>query len=170
MDSLAHASDHTVRAILTALCDDPRVRAKALRYLEALEPEAESRAKVAATSQPNLKKRKPTSTLSICVQCGDTFLEDCDEQCKYHPGERVCNCLPTVATTPANITTGHLELDYESDFWADEPEGYEVDTPEMREESPDGFVWTCCEKLGSEPGCQLGRHESNPERSKKGRC
>ena len=73
MDSLAHASDHSVRAILTALCDDPRVRAKALRYLEALEPEAESRAKVAATSQPNLKKRKPTSTLSICVQCGDTF-------------------------------------------------------------------------------------------------
>ena len=60
-----------------------------------------------------------------------------------------------------------MELDEEGDFWADDYG--DVDTSENREEYPDGFTWTCCEQPGLEPGCQLGRHESNPERSKKGR-
>ncbi len=166
MDSLAQASDHTVRAILTALCDDDLVRAKALKYLQALEPEAESRAKAATGDQPNLKKRKPNSTLSICVQCENTFSGDSDEQCIYHPGEHVA--ILGLLQNAANMITGIMEADYEDDFWADEHHE-NIDTPENREEYPDGFVWTCCENLGSEPGCKLGRHESNPERSKKGR-
>ena len=89
---------HTIRAILTALCDDKSVRAKALRYLKALEPEAESSAKAAATSQPNPKKRKPSPTLSICVQCGDTFSGTSDERCKYHPGE----CVSTLRLLQPN--------------------------------------------------------------------
>jgi hypothetical protein len=64
-----------------------------------------------------------------------------------------------------------MEPDYDSDFWADHDERCHgiIDSDEMRDEFPDGFVWTCCDKLGSEPGCQVGRHQSNPEKSKKGR-
>jgi hypothetical protein len=43
-----------------------------------------------------------------------------------------------------------------------------VDTQFNREEYPEGFIWTCCDKLGDEPGCQRGRHQANPELSKKG--
>lgn len=34
----------------------------------------------------------------------------------------------------------------------------------MREEFPDGFIWDCCDKLGSEQGCRKGYHESNPDK------
>jgi hypothetical protein len=63
-----------------------------------------------------------------------------------------------------------MEPDYESYSWADHDEDCHgtIDTNEMREDFPDGFAWTCCDKLGSEPGCKRGRHQSNPEKSKKG--
>ncbi len=38
----------------------------------------------------------------------------------------------------------------------------------MREEHPEGFLWTCCDQAGDEAGCKAGRHEANPEKSKKG--
>lgn len=64
-----------------------------------------------------------------------------------------------------------MEPDYDGDFWADHDENCHgtIDTKEMREEYPDGFEWTCCHKLGSEPGCKSGRHQSNPEKSKRGK-
>jgi TATA-binding protein-associated factor Taf7 len=69
------------------------------------------------------------------------------------------------------VYLGEMEADYEGDFWADHDEDCHgpIDTARNREQYPDGFVWTCCEKLGSESGCQLGRHQSNPEKSKKGK-
>lgn len=85
MDALAYASEHTIRAILTALCDDSRVYDKALGYLDRLEPEAKIKAR-SAMSQENTKKRKLASTLSICVQCDETFYEGSTEKCRYHYG------------------------------------------------------------------------------------
>jgi hypothetical protein len=88
MDALFHASDGTIRAILTALCDDDRIRVKALQYLNKLEPRAALKAKSVAgggSSEPG--KRKSTSALSICVQCGEPFHEDSDRGCRYHSGE-----------------------------------------------------------------------------------
>ena len=34
----------------------------------------------------------------------------------------------------------------------------------MRNDCPDGFIWDCCDKLGSEPGCRKGYHEWNPDK------
>lgn len=63
-----------------------------------------------------------------------------------------------------------MEPDDESDFWADHDENCHgtIDSDWAREEYPDGFVWTCCDRLGTAPGCKRGRHQSNPEKSKKG--
>jgi hypothetical protein len=63
-----------------------------------------------------------------------------------------------------------MEPDDDGDSWADHDENWHgtIDTNEMREAFPDGFAWTCCDKLGSEPGCKTGRHPSNPDKSKKG--
>lgn len=57
---------------------------------------------------------------------------------------------------------GDLEVDDENDFWADHDEDChgEIDTKEMRVEFPDGFKWTCCQKLGYLKGCTKGPHNA----------
>ena len=59
---------------------------------------------------------------------------------------------------------------YDDDFWADHDENCHgtIDTEDMREEFPDGFQWSCCEQLGTEPGCKRGRHQADPSKSMKG--
>jgi len=51
---------------------------------------------------------------------------------------------------------GELEVDLESDVWADWDEALHgpLDTPTNREQSPEGFVWSCCGAQGTyAPGC-----------------
>jgi hypothetical protein len=88
MDALFQASDETARSILIALCSDDRVRSKALRYLGMIEPKAKVRVKTdgALRSEPNAKKRKLDSTLSICVRCHEAFQEGTPDRCRYHDG------------------------------------------------------------------------------------
>ena len=91
MDALFHASDETARAILIALCDDARVRSKALKNLALIEPKAKVDGKAEGgdpRSGPNPKKRKLASTLSICVQCGQAFHEGTTDRCRYHDGTK----------------------------------------------------------------------------------
>lgn len=150
LDALRAASEHTIRAILIALCDDSDISEKALSYLSMLEPDAVKRAKDSPTTE---KKRKATSGLAICVQCEISFDPDDNnvKECQYHNGE--------------------LEPDYESDVWAghDEMCHGTIDSDFCRNECPEGFVWTCCDKRGDEEGCKLGRHEADPERNKRRR-
>jgi hypothetical protein len=65
---------------------------------------------------------------------------------------------------------GNLDVDDSEDFWADHDEDChgEIDTPEMREEMPDGFRWSCCSNLGGSKGCTKGKHQADPDRSKRG--
>jgi hypothetical protein len=88
MDALSQASDNTIRAILTALCDDTGVRKKAVKYLNMLEPEAMAKSASLSTNQSNDKKRKAALALNICVQCDAPFYEgDQTDKCKYHSGQ-----------------------------------------------------------------------------------
>lgn len=32
----------------------------------------------------------------------------------------------------------------------------------MREEFPEGFLWTCCQRMGDGKGCRPGKHELDP--------
>ena len=90
MDALLHASNEAARSILIALCDDNRVRSKALKYLEMIEPKGKVRAEAngALRSEPNTKKRKLDSVISICVQCGQAFQEGTADRCRYHDGTK----------------------------------------------------------------------------------
>jgi hypothetical protein len=60
-------------------------------------------------------------------------------------------------------------VDYESDFWADHDENCHgvIDTEEMREEFPDGFIWTCCNTHGG-GGVELESYKGQPEENLEG--
>lgn len=45
----------------------------------------------------------------------------------------------------------------------------ELDTESHREAFPAAFRWICCRKAADRAGCRRGRHEANPDRSRKGR-
>ncbi|KAK2046165.1 hypothetical protein LZ31DRAFT_216596 [Colletotrichum somersetense] len=160
LDGLAQAPAPVARAILVALCDDRRVRAQALRQLgRLLRFEADVRGQDtvkspgSVTSPSNSKKRKATGEPRICVQCDCIFTDDENSfgACWYHSGE--------------------LELWDETQIptlW-DEVSSDELDTESNRAEYPAAFRWCCCGRLGDRAGCVRGHHESNPDKSKKGR-
>lgn len=63
----------------------------------------------------------------------------------------------------ADRCPGQLEVDRDDDTWADhdenchgpiEPRGW------LLQQFPDGFYWACCEKRGSNPGCQRDFHRA----------
>jgi len=66
--------------------------------------------------------------------------------------------------------TDILEVDYDSDFWADHDirrHGLH-DTEENRQEYPEGFIWNCCQEDGTSKGCKWSIHWAHDdERAKK---
>ncbi|RTE69316.1 hypothetical protein BHE90_016304, partial [Fusarium euwallaceae] len=86
------------------------------------------------------------------VQCGDCFVEEENPlslDCRYHSGER--------------------KVDWDGDFWADHDENCHgpIDTEENREDYPEGFFWTCCDRPGDTLGCRRGKHQADRTKSKK---
>jgi hypothetical protein len=51
-----------------------------------------------------------------------------------------------------------LEVDWQSDAWADHDELCHGPIADMRDQCPEGFKWSCCEEEGYEEGCLIGRH------------
>ncbi|KAI1122576.1 hypothetical protein F5Y10DRAFT_71377 [Nemania abortiva] len=137
MERLTNMSEAKAKSILLAFCsDDSALERRALQFLDQLDSLEKSR--TAGT------KRKASSAIKICVQCQDAFDEDDnnDKACRYHDGE--------------------LEPDYDGDFWADHDEDCHgvIDCDERREEFPEGFRWSCCQKLGHRGGCTRGKHST----------
>ena len=58
-------------------------------------------------------------------------------------------------------------MKHDDDIWADTDDWMEPDSEEMREEFPEGFEWSCCQKQIDKPGCEKGKHEAHPDRSKR---
>lgn len=48
----------------------------------------------------------------------------------------------------------------EGDFWADHDEniGGIIDSRELQEEYPEGYIYECCGQQNQTPGCSIGRH------------
>lgn len=79
------------------------------------------------------------------------------------PKDRLCSQHTLLfQLSSAHIRVATTEPDDDGDFWADHDENCHgiIDSKEMRDEFPDGFVWTCCERTGTDPGCLLGPHRS----------
>lgn len=153
MDRLICAPESLAQSVLVALCDDTRIQTRALKYLGELEDYASRRATAnknttttttaknnnnnnnknddqgdkggsSANSNP-LKRRKPMEPGQICLQCKHAFIPsgNAAKACLYHPGE--------------------LDLDEEHSTWDDwdKDVGGPHDSPENREDHPEGFVW-----------------------------
>ncbi|KAF2111595.1 hypothetical protein BDV96DRAFT_623661 [Lophiotrema nucula] len=75
--------------------------------------------------------------------------------------------VSTNSSTSCVWHDGYTEPDYDGDFWADPDEDCHgtIDTDDMREEFPEGFVWNCCDAEGDARGCQTGEHR--PRKVKK---
>ncbi|RMZ68880.1 hypothetical protein GMOD_00002765 [Pyrenophora seminiperda CCB06] len=101
----------------------------------------------AQTNAPTRRQR-----FEICKQCDEEYKVLLNDRwsCVWHPGE--------------------LEVDWEGGFWADHEENIhgEIDNQDMREVYPEGFMYTCCDELGSADGCKTSRHRPNrAKRAKK---
>ncbi|KAK2057442.1 hypothetical protein LY76DRAFT_606214 [Colletotrichum caudatum] len=81
----------------------------------------------------------------VCTQCEKDFNPDdnASDACCYHPGE--------------------FEIDEDLDVWVDDEdwpaEFYQRDSEANRQDCPEGFRWSCCERVGDVKGCETGRHE-----------
>jgi hypothetical protein len=131
------------------------------------------------TPEDNTKPKKRKRTVSItdieakkknqvlvprfakCIQCNeeyDTTLNS-SKACCWHPGK-----LALIVRFPLPLLlliqrhAGERERDDEGDFWADHDENCHGRISDLEDEYPEGFVWTCCEELGNEEGCERGRH------------
>ncbi|QYS97456.1 hypothetical protein H0G86_004688 [Trichoderma simmonsii] len=133
-EAVRNISGDQAKAILLSLCTNHVIRAKVASYAKRLDQEESS------------KKRKPESTIAICVQCDQPFYEEDNDEtsCVHHDGL--------------------LEVNYKAEVWEeiddDGPFGYEEDVPE-------GFNWNCCGKIGTSAGCIKSPHQADPEKSSK---
>lgn len=110
--------------------------------------------------------------MSACAETAARLPEHNPERaCFYHPGarEKLTALLCGVSFTNTR-PLGNLEVDDESDFWADHDEDCHglIDTDEMRKDFPGGFRWDCCDAAGdAEEGCSYDRHEAFPAKRRK---
>ncbi|KAK4198047.1 hypothetical protein QBC40DRAFT_179559 [Triangularia verruculosa] len=121
--------------------------------LNSTKPEAQNESKIQKESNSKRKRQEEDniSDFRVCERCQSSFFEKDKMKgvCQWHPEE--------------------LEVDDESHVWFDwDPRCHGPrDTEYNRREYPDGFLWVCCEGVGSEPGCKTGKHRAKD--SKRGR-
>ncbi|KAF5519090.1 hypothetical protein CGCA056_v010061 [Colletotrichum aenigma] len=160
IEPLEGASGNTARTILVALCVDASTREKALRnyyrlmhYEQQLCGQELIRNASAITTTMGSTKRKAVGEPKICLQCDEIFTEDQNQlgACWYHSGELELMDESAIDREPAEMAL------------------YDLDTEPIRARHPEAFRWCCCRETGKARGCTPGRHESNPDRSKKGR-
>lgn len=71
----------------------------------------------------------------------------------------------------AYFSTGEMKPHFEGDVWSDiDPERYgEITARDFGLWRPEGFVWSCCNRGGDEPGCRFSRHASDPGGNRRAR-
>ncbi|KAK3505476.1 hypothetical protein B0T13DRAFT_392107 [Neurospora crassa] len=137
--AIALALEDTVRAVLRALTADDVFKSRIATLMAKLPLGPATTAAGNCGESNDASKKRKASTTQICVQCDELFEEDdTSETCSYHP----------YTDAPG---------------WIEWPRRGIQDTEIMRRENPDGFVYPCCEALGSEGyvGCTVGRHRAS---------
>ncbi|KAI0661533.1 hypothetical protein C8Q70DRAFT_910343 [Cubamyces menziesii] len=85
----------------------------------------------------------------VCANCREEYDAGTERQpgeCSYHSGE--------------------LEANYDAFVDWDEDVHGEIDTRENRRSYPENFVWTCCDRDGTQPGCVSAEHEPGEGRKR----
>ncbi|KAI0370344.1 hypothetical protein BV20DRAFT_995082 [Pilatotrama ljubarskyi] len=90
----------------------------------------------------------------ICENCGEEFdagEEREEDECCFHPGQ-------------------FSSADEEAfEDWDDDVHGPK-DTEENRRQYPENFIWTCCDEIGTHPGCVEQEHEAGDAQRRKKRA
>lgn len=163
MDRILLAPEPLIRAVLVALCDNERLHARSLNYLDRLEklhappppagttkPNAPTDAQPQPASLKLLGKRKAPEPPppQICIQCKHAFLPEGNnpQACAFHHGR--LDIDPTHRTWSAGGGAEH----------ASRNQPRYNDTEDNREDRPEGFLWSCCGRGGAGPGCTEGEH------------
>ncbi|KAJ3949694.1 uncharacterized protein N0V96_000821 [Colletotrichum fioriniae] len=79
----------------------------------------------------------------VCANFKEKFdvNRNAPDACRYHPGD--------------------FELDEDLEVWEtidDIGQFYEMDSEESRADVPEGFRWSCCQRVGDVEGCQEEQH------------
>lgn len=158
MDRLLLAPEPLIRAILVALCDNERLQARSLLYLDRLEKSQVTQTSTGTTRPENSSGSHPqlTSTIplgkrkapeppppQICIQCKLAFLSNSNnpQACAFHHGA--------------------MEIEPSHRVWWSQDAQHALqnnNTEETREDRPEGFNWSCCGRGGAGPGCTEGEH------------
>ncbi|KAF5492270.1 hypothetical protein CGCS363_v010561 [Colletotrichum siamense] len=146
LDVIRGMPEGMARTVLISLCGERETRKKAVEMARQL---LGSQAKISAMTTTS-GSAKPASL--VCSRCHERVEGDKQDPdaCKYHPGE--------------------FELDESSkewdsiDIWDENDWEQLEDDPCWKEDKPDGFKWSCCERNGNVEGCERGPHitETNP--------
>ncbi|KAL8656479.1 MAG: hypothetical protein Q9226_002652 [Calogaya cf. arnoldii] len=99
-----------------------------------------------------LKRHRPGYV--TCMNCEEEFdiTQNESGDCVYHPGAdragRLMGCI------------GESEVDRDASIWDDHDEDThgEIDTEDMRNMHPEGFIYDCCDENGASKGCKTSRH------------
>lgn len=156
MDRIFLAPESLIRAVLVALCDNERLHARSLSYLDSLEklhPPTTSTGATKIQAHTNIHPQPTGSRLlgkrkapeppppQICIQCKRAFFSASNNPhaCAFHHGRMDMN--------PSH-----------QDWAGDDSHKKCHDTDDNREDKPEGFLWSCCGRGGAGPGCTEGEH------------
>lgn len=109
----------------------------------------------------------------ICLECKEEYWEDKNwpRSCWSHNGKLKLPDpkmfdfqISSMALIRRLLLAGRLALDTTKPVWSniDYDDEDELDTDEMREQVPEGFVYECCGESGLSKGCKWGKHFSSP--------
>ncbi|KXH42614.1 hypothetical protein CSIM01_09576 [Colletotrichum simmondsii] len=127
---LEAVSGTDARKVLFALCrEDERVRRRAVDLLQ----------------------KMPRT--DVCANCKEKFdvNRNAPDACRYHPGQY----------DEFHSQYRDFELDEDLEVWGtidDIGQFYEMDSEESRADVPEGFRWSCCQRVGDVEGCQEEQH------------
>lgn len=98
------------------------------------------------------------SRYATCTNCSEEFevTNNGEYSCVWHPGMLE---LAFPYTCPKlNDSLGEKEADYESETWWDHDEDCHGRISDLEDEYPEGFKYSCCDRVGTVEGCRIGTH------------
>lgn len=110
------------------------------------------------------KRRRAEPVVSryvACANCDEEFdigQEREEGECRYHPGQSRAFSFGIIHCTHTGGFSGDLSVDYESFVDWDEDCHGPMDTSSNRREYPENFLWSCCDRDGTTPGCVSNEH------------
>lgn len=123
--------------------------------------------------------KRSRTRYAYCMNCEKEFdtLENTRKSCSYHPGmhnttQELCSsCHPYYPSSKYQLIICPAFTIPDEEFFVDHYENCHgiIDSAEMREEFPEGFIYECCDRNGEEEPCTTDWHREREEPTKRQR-